>query len=154
MRALEAALELFGRVGRCFVATADARGCPHLATASRLERVSTEGTRLRIRYWFCPRTVDNVEDNPRVSVTVWDPATDEGYQMLGRVEQVVDGAYLDGVDPRPDEEVRYPSVERVLVVVLEQILDFRHAPHPDQVLEDRWNARFLTPATRVFILDT
>jgi hypothetical protein len=131
-RIIDAVLDLFGRAGRCFVATADVQGLPHLATASRMED-SPDG-RLRVLYWFCPRTVENLQHNRRVSITVWDPGADEGYQILGTVERVADTAYLDGFDPESEEAVTYPSVERELVLLVDEVLAFRHAPHGDRVL--------------------
>jgi hypothetical protein len=136
VRTLDAALEVFARVGRCWVATSGADGSPHLATANGMERRPGEPAGLTVSYWFCPRTVENLEHNTRVSITVWDPAVDQGYQLVGAVRRVEDRAWLDGFDAREEPDASYPSVERALVVEVAEVLAFRHAPHGDEVIEE------------------
>jgi hypothetical protein len=121
------ALALAGNVRQLFVATADANGIPHLAIAERitLEREDTVG----VTAWFCPRTVENVNENASVSLVVWDEQRDAGFQLIGEVTQVLDLAMLNGFIP--GETVTVPQVERKLVVRVDQILTFSHAHHSD-----------------------
>lgn len=124
---LQAAVSLAARLGHVFVATVGADGMPHLAAAGKIALV---GEVLEVSAWFCPATVANLRQNRAVSLVVWEPASDQGYQLLGQTERVEEVAIMDGFLPR--EEARpLPQVERKLVVRVERILDFRHAPHSD-----------------------
>ena len=112
-----------------FVATADAACLPHLACAGRL-RAAPEG-RVLVTEWFCPGTVGNVAENPRVSLVVWDEEADAGYQLLGSVERVDEMGILDGYAPQAEPAGPLPQVQRRLVVRVERVLKFRRAPHAD-----------------------
>jgi Pyridoxamine 5'-phosphate oxidase len=121
------ALAQAANVGQLFVATADAKGIPHLAIA---ERIALEGEdTVGVTGWFCPRTAENVDENARVSLVVWDERRDAGFQLIGEVTQVLDLAMLDGFIP--DETETVPRVERKLVVRVNHILTFSHSHHSD-----------------------
>lgn len=124
---LAEALQLAANVGQLFVATADAKGIPHLAIA---ERITLEGEdTVGVTGWFCPRTAENVDENASVSLVVWDEQRDAGFQLVGKVTQVLDLAILDGYIPGEFETV--PQIERKLVVRVNHILTFCHAHHSD-----------------------
>ena len=112
------------------VATADAAGTPHLACAGALEEAD-DGS-VRVAEWFCPGTVENVAENRRVSLTVWDERSDRGYQMIGEVRRVETLGVLDGYAGDLEDESDIPQVRRGLVVSVERILDFSRAPHSDR----------------------
>ncbi len=113
-----------------FVATADAAGTPHLGCAGTLDEAA--GRKLEVAEWFCPGTLANVADNPRVSLTIWDEEADRGYQIIGEVEGIETLGVLDGYAADAETEVPVPQVRRCLVVRAERILDFSRAPHTDQ----------------------
>jgi len=129
-RTLERAAEIAEKVGQLFVATADAKGQPHVAVASRLS-AGTEG-RVTVAGWFCPGTAANVQDNRQVSIVVWDAAADEGYQLIGRIEYIKEVGILDGYAPEVEGKRSLPQVERALVIRVERILRFTPAPHTDE----------------------
>lgn len=114
---------------KVLVATASSDGTPHLACAGRLK--PGEGERVVVSEWFCPGTVRNVEQNPTISVTVWDEPQDRGYQLIGRVEDMEQEEVLDGYAPEAEAEHPTPQVKRSLIVRVETILDFMQAPHTD-----------------------
>lgn len=127
---LEALVTLAQRVGFLFLATADRQGRPHLASARRAELIS--GGRLAVTEWFCPGTVANLRENPRLSVVAWDSGSDVGYQVIGEAEALHDVAMLDGFAAGLDEDHPLPQVERRLVVEVREILEFRQQPHSDE----------------------
>lgn len=128
---LAGSVKLAESVRHLFVATVNEQGTPHLATA---ERITLEGRdRVAVTAWFCPQTAVNVQTNPAISVVVWDSDRDLGFQLIGEVERVVDLAMLDGFIP--GETAVSPQIERKLVIRVDHILNFSHAPHSDtQVL--------------------
>ncbi len=128
---LTKAVELAGKIGHVLVATVGADGMPHIAAAGQ---VAQAAGRLEVTAWFCPVTVVNLQGSPTVAVVVWDPGRDLGYQLLGRAEEVSEVAQLDGYLPALEEHHPQPQVERKLVIKVERILDFRHAPHSDSEL--------------------
>ena len=126
---LRAALALAEKIGHIFVATADKKGVPHVAAAGKLS--SAKARQVAVEAWFCTGTVSNVHQNKHIALVVWDPANDVGYQILGKVEKIMELAVLDGYAPEVEKDSPLPQVERQLVVRVERVLSFTHAPHSD-----------------------
>jgi hypothetical protein len=76
-----------------FVATADAKGIPHVAAAGELKR--TSGDHVAVAAWFCPGTLANLDDNRHISLVEWDAPSDFGFQILGEVEKIEEMAALN-----------------------------------------------------------
>ena len=126
---LRQAGRLAAKTGVVFVATSDAEGLPHVATAGQF---ADEGDGLiAVSEWFCPGTVANLRDNPRVAVVIWEAGSDAGFQLLGQVAKVEDMAVLDGYDPAMESAPPPPQVRRRLLVCVDKVLRFSHAPHSD-----------------------
>jgi hypothetical protein len=125
------AVDLGKRMKHVFVATADNRGLPHLAAAGTIRIVSEN--QIAIEAWFCPGTLQNILCNPMISVVAWDPATDIGHQILGKMEKIEDIAILDGFSPDIETGAQLPQSERRLIVRVDKVLAFSHAPHSDVV---------------------
>ncbi len=90
------------KIGHILVATDDTEGLPHVAAAAQMDVKSED--EVEVSEWFCPGTVANVEANPRVAILVWDAKRDNGYQLLGTVEKVEEGAIRNRVLPPPPAE--------------------------------------------------
>lgn len=127
--AIQSAVELGEKVQNIFVATADAEGLPHVAAAGRISSASVGY--VAVSAWFCPGTVMNLQKNSRVALVVWDAAADIGYQILGVVEKVEEEAMMDGYSAEMEESTQPPQVERQLLVHVDKVLHFSHAPHID-----------------------
>ena len=127
---IQSVVTLGRKLGHVFVATADSKGLPHVAAAGRLS-LGSDGL-LEVAAWFCPGTVMNIEHNHRISLVVWDAAADTGYQVLGNVEKVEETAMLDGYVPEMESRGPSPQVERQLIVRVDKVMGFSHAPHSDQ----------------------
>ena len=126
---LAEAVELARHVGHVVVATADPEGRPHLASAGIVE--GPEGDGVAVSDWFCPKTVRNVRDNKQVSLVVWNAPNDEGFQLLGVVDEMEDVAMLDGYVPEVESGQALPQVERRLRVRVQEVLRFSKGPHTD-----------------------
>ncbi len=127
---IKRAVELGTRVGYVFIATADSEGLPHMA-ASRKIAAEREGI-ISIREWFCPGTLANIRKNPRLSVVVWDQENDVGYQILGNSEKIEDLYMMNGLAPDAEtQENPFPQVERKILIAVNKIVRFCHAPHSD-----------------------
>lgn len=129
-RAVQDAVELAGRGARILVATASADGVPHLAAAGAVK--AGAGGALEITAWYCPGTLENLERNPRLSLTVWDPREDRGHQIVGELVRIDTLAVLDGYAPGLERFDSLPQVERTIVMRPQRVLVFTHAPHSDQ----------------------
>jgi hypothetical protein len=81
--------------------------------------------------WFCPGTLENLDQNRLVSLVIWDPATDTGYQLLGEVEKMKAEATVNGYAPELEKKAPMPQAEWKIIVRVEKIIDFTHAPHSD-----------------------
>jgi hypothetical protein len=124
--------EFITRISVIYVATADRHGLPHMAAVQGLTLVDDE--RLSFTSWFCAKTVANVRESPHVALTVWDPAQNRGYQLLGSIEKVEDLAVLDGYVPDVEKGGKIPQVQRRLLMRVDRILDFRCGPHSDAAI--------------------
>ncbi|NIR15489.1 MAG: hypothetical protein GWN86_16815 [Desulfobacterales bacterium] len=58
IKAVENALALTDKLKHVFVATADSKGLPHVASAGKI-RFASHG-RVEVSSWFCPGTVTNL----------------------------------------------------------------------------------------------
>ncbi len=130
--AFKNAIALADQVRYALIATASAEGLPHIASAGSLTQTSE--TDVVLTDWFCPGTVANLGQNPRVAIVVWDPDTDIGYQLLGTMTSLRDIGMLDGYIAG-EEERPFPQAERELHIHVDQIIGFSHAPHTDMRLE-------------------
>ncbi len=128
-QAIQWAVNLGQKLQHIFVATSDDRGLPHVAAAGRITPVQDE--KVAVSAWFCPGTVENLEQNRLVSLVIWDSASDKGYQLLGEVEKIEEEAMMNGYAPELESKGTMPQVERKLIVRVEKIIDFSHAPHSD-----------------------
>ncbi|HNU73695.1 MAG TPA: pyridoxamine 5'-phosphate oxidase family protein [Deltaproteobacteria bacterium] len=132
---ISGAVELGRRIGFVLLATADASGSPNLAAAGAIEKISEN--MLSVSSWFCPHTASNLQNNPRLSITVWDSAADEGYQILGTVEQVIETAVIDGYVPEDAQSTRHQAqTQREIRVRVEKVLSFSRAPYCDVIEEN------------------
>jgi hypothetical protein len=126
---LHRANKLAEKIGHIQIATVGQDGMPHMTVAGKLS-IDPEGL-VEVTAWFCPMTVENLSMNRAISLVIWDPATDKGYQLLGMTERLEDLAYLDGYIPEQEDDVPIPQVMQKLVVRVDKILNFRRAPHSD-----------------------
>ena len=126
---IEKVLEMAEHLKHVYVATADDGGLPHVSAAGKLE-ITSEGD-LAVSEWFCPGTLSNAQVNPKVSLVVWRPDIDTGYQILGKIIEIRDLAILDGYSREPSGLSQIPQVERQLVIRAEKVIAFQHAPHSD-----------------------
>ena len=141
-RILEKAVFLAQKLRHIFVATSNATGLPHVAAAAKLSPLG-DG-RVEVAAWFCPGTMANLQENKRISLVIWDPRKDLGYQLLGETEGIEDVAMMNGYVPGEEDKPSPPQVERKLIVRVERIIDFRHAPHSDREEPDKNAGEFLS----------
>jgi len=128
--ALKEAAQLARKLGHIFVATADERGRPHVAAAAGFAAPAPD--RVKVSAWFCPGTVNNLAVNRQIALVVWDPGPDIGYQLCGEMEKMEEIAVLDGYGGEAEMRGKpVPQVERQIVVRVDRVLAFTHAPHTD-----------------------
>lgn len=131
---LERVKKLVRKVKVVFVATADRKGIPHLAASEGATFV--DGDQIFFRAWFCLRTVENLHENPRLSLAVLDPKTLKGFQVLGEMERIEKGAILDGYAPETEKRwAGLPQAEHQLLIRVEEVLHLASGPHSDEALD-------------------
>ena len=123
------AVKLAHKLGHIFVATADAKGMPHVAAAAAMSSIAEN--KVAVSAWFCPGTLVNLDQNRLVSLIVWDEAADSGYQLLGRVDNIYEKAVMNGYLSGAEHLAPLPQVERILDVAVDKVITFSHAPHSD-----------------------
>ncbi|MBI5415766.1 MAG: pyridoxamine 5'-phosphate oxidase family protein [Candidatus Omnitrophica bacterium] len=126
---IKRAVAMAKEVGHLFLATADAAGTPHIAVVKDI--AAGPGDSVLLTMWPCQSTFANLEKNPNVSLVVWQPARDTGYQLVGRLEDIESVAVLNGYLPGLENKKHYPQEEIKVRVRVQKVLNFQQAPHLD-----------------------
>lgn len=130
---LEKVRKLVQEVGVVYVATSDREGVPHIAAAEGMSFAKED--RIVFKAWFCLKTVENLGQNPRLSLAILHPETGQGYQILGEIERIEQGAVLDGYRPGEDTKWRgYPQAEHQLFIRIEKVSSLNPGPHSDEFM--------------------
>jgi len=128
---LERAIELGKRVEHFFLALVGADGFPYVNSARQIEQVAEN--QFAIEEWICPLTVKQLSENPKMAVLIWDPAADDGYEILGEVLMFESQAFVNGFAPEVEEDAYLPQVKRKLIIRAEKITAFSHALRCDDI---------------------
>jgi hypothetical protein len=127
--ALNKAVALAQELPHVLIVSASDVGVPHLAPARQL--TLAPGGRVTVTEWFCRTTVTNVQRNDHVAIVVWDSKADAGYQLVGRVEEMLDLDTIDGFVLGEGASTSLPQTARELVVHVTTVLRFTGGPHSD-----------------------
>jgi hypothetical protein len=122
---LERAVELGKRLQHFFIALNGAEGFPYINSARGIEQLAEN--QVGIEEWMCPATVQDLRRHPEVTILIWNPAADDGYEILGRVMMFEGEDYVNGYAPAVEENAYLPQVKRRLIIRAEKILQFSHA---------------------------
>jgi len=128
---LERAIDLGKRLEHFFVALVGAEGFPYVNFARRIEQGAEN--QFAVEEWFCPLTVNHLSENPKMAVLISDPASGDGYEILGEVLMFESQAYLNGFAPEVEENAYLPQVQRKLIVRAEKITAFSHELRCDDI---------------------
>jgi hypothetical protein len=131
IEALKKAVALEKKIGHVFVVSANKSGIPHVAVARDMT-ITPEGF-VAVKAWFCRGTMANVQENGSIALVVWDPAADQGYQLLGEIQNVEEVAMLDGYAPG-EEDSSLPQIERRFLFHIDRVIEFKQGTHSDQEL--------------------
>ena len=124
---------LLRKVKMVYVSTANKDGTPHIAVEEGM--IILNNDRVLFRAWFCFRTLENLRENPAISLALFDPETKQGYQLLGEMETMETGAILNGFVPgREGGWEGYPQAEHQLLLHIQKISSLALGPHSDEFL--------------------
>jgi uncharacterized protein len=126
---LQQAVSFVAKIEYVLISTASKTKEPHIAVATRMDLV--DNIHVTVSAWFCPTTVINLFENPSLSLVIWDQENDTGYQLIGASEGIENMAVLGCWTPEVDKQMPVPQVERRVLVRVDRIIDFKHAPHND-----------------------
>jgi hypothetical protein len=128
---LERAIRLGKKLEHFFITLVGKDGFPYVNSAREIERVANN--QLAIDEWICPLTVMHLSENPKMAVLIWDPKTDDGYEILGEVLMFEGQEFLNGYAPEVEENSYVPQVKRRLILRAERITAFSHALRCDEI---------------------
>jgi len=113
------------------VATSDKKGNPHLAAAKGILLLGED--RVAFENWFCFQTLRNITENPNISISLMEPKSERGFQLIGAVEKSVPTAMVDGLTPEESKRGPFfPQTEYQLQIKVEKILELSAGPHSDE----------------------
>jgi hypothetical protein len=121
------------KVKTIYVATANGKGVPHIAVSKGATFLNED--EIVFGAWFCVKTVENLQENPLLSLAMIDPETHEGYQLLGEVNRIEKGAILDGYSPEMEKKwAGFPQAEHRLSIRIKEISLLTSGPHSDEFI--------------------
>jgi hypothetical protein len=141
---LERAIALGKKVEHLFIAIVDGKGVPYVNSVRQIEQVADN--QFAIEEWICPLTVTDLGENPKLALVIWDPATDDGYEIIGEVLMFEGQAFLNGFAPEVEEHASLPQVKRRLTIRAERIIAFSRALRCDAIQPLRAEGRFQVPS--------
>ena len=116
-----------------YVATSDKKGEPHIAVAKGLTFLSDEY--VAFKSWFCKKTIENIHENPNISIAIYDSQADTGYQIIGKAVSKDVVAVLNGYSAELEKfEKEYPQEEYQLKIKIVHIMDLHRVIHSDKYL--------------------
>lgn len=118
-------------ISLAMVASGDLSGKPHLALGSGIKVI--DGEHLMLENWYCPTTLKNLEQNPRLAIAVMAQDMKIGYQFIGKLAHGFDAALLSGYAPAVEPPGEPQALTRIVVRV-EEILAFCSGIHTDRPL--------------------
>ncbi|HHT9130283.1 MAG TPA: pyridoxamine 5'-phosphate oxidase family protein [Candidatus Brocadiaceae bacterium] len=125
------------RVKLFYVTTSNQKGEVHLAVAKDLNFLP-DNEHIAFKSWFCRRTIENIHENPNISIAMYNAKTDTGYQIIGRAVSKNVVAVLDGYALELENvEKEYPQEEYQLKIKITNIMDLHRVTHSDKYLLDR-----------------
>ena len=117
-----------------YVGTSDKNGRVHLSVTQGLRIVDER--HVAFEEWFCTKTLENLKENPQISIGVIDSETGKGYQFIGEVEDVDLEAMLNGYAKDKEAEWRqYPQSQYQLHIRVDTITELNTGPHSDEELD-------------------
>jgi hypothetical protein len=117
---IEQAMHLAARTHRVLLATVDADAAPRLTA---VEQCTPAGEhRIALQAWVEGPLLEDRDGMSRIALLVWDEAG-RGYQLAGQLLRQQETAVLDGL-AEIEEEVRFPQVERLLLMEVSAVEDF------------------------------
>jgi len=128
---LERAIELGKRLGHFFVALVGAGGFPYVNSARGIEQIAEN--QFAVEEWICPLTLNHLSENPKMAVVIWDPASDDGYEILGEVLMSESQAFLNGFAPEVEKDAYLPQEKRKVIVRAEKVTAFSRALRCDDI---------------------
>jgi general stress protein 26 len=131
---LEKVKKLLQKVKLIYVATSNKEGIPHIAVEEGM--IFLDNDRVLFRAWFCFKTLDNLRENPSISLAVLAPKARQGYQLFGEMEKIEEGAILNGFAPVKEKVwTGYPQAEHRLLIRIQRISPLASGPHADEFLQ-------------------
>jgi len=117
--------------GIVIIGTANQEGIPHLAMEKGIRLVGEKT--IYFETWFCKNTIENLQENPKVVVALWDQNTQKGYQLLGRMKSIEEGPILNGYIPGEEaEQFSFPPQAYQITIDIEKVTQFLCGPHSDK----------------------
>jgi predicted pyridoxine 5'-phosphate oxidase superfamily flavin-nucleotide-binding protein len=122
--------ELINKDLLIFVATSDKEGSPHIAVAKGMSLVGSD--RVAFGSWFCYQTLRNIFNNPTIALSFLRPNEEDGFQLIGTVENAFTTEVLNGYMPEDDPRDSIPHAKHQLQIRVEKILELSPGPHKDE----------------------
>jgi uncharacterized protein len=115
-----------GKMG--WVATASKSGEPNVTPKGTVRVLDDQ--HVVFADLFSLKTRSNLEQNPRVAVTVIDPATAKGYQIKGKAELLTSGPLFDEMTKRLTQAPRaMPPMHYLVKITVESVFDQSAGPN-------------------------
>ena len=82
--------------------------------------------------WFCYQTLRNIFDNPTIALSFLRLNEEDGFQLIGTVENAFVTEVLNGYMPKNKLPDFFPHAKHQLQIRVEKILELATGPHSDE----------------------
>jgi len=103
-----------------FLITANRRGIVHADLVHHMAVIEGD---VRVQEWFSPLTLSDLEENKHVTLVIWDPKIQQGYQLEGKWKELKEQAPLG--DHLPNKEELFPQVAWDLRIAIQSVMPFK-----------------------------
>lgn len=82
-----------------------------------------EDGRLVVGDVFLKTTLDNIKENHRIAISVYDPKTLEGYQIKGKAEYITEGSIVDNFKKIVEQTFNGQATAKgALIITVEKVI--------------------------------
>lgn len=120
--------EIFNKTAIYSVATASKNGMPNVVPIHFVKLYDDEDTILLVDN-FMNKTLQNLEENPRIAISVWDLGKKEAYQIKGEATIIKSGKPFD--DAKAWVQKTMPELNPKSAILLKVTNVYNCQPGPD-----------------------
>ncbi len=118
-----------------YVATVDAKGMPNVVPKGEIA-ISDDGKYIVFADLYSHQTRKNLKQNPRIAVTVVNPASYEGYQVKGKAKVIERGKGYESLSHQLSGagQLNHPNAKYAVKITVSKVINIGYGEKADKEL--------------------